>query len=240
MNSQFKTAITYFLQEGRENLRECLRIAFDAAANHSIRKIVIFTAEGQGVKIALDEFCSKPQFSNINLVAVTFPVGKPFTDQDGNPIHVEIAPALRAEFNDRNVAIVKAHLPFDSIAPGTHSRSVLGEDLSLVRSALNIFGGSMSLCVQAVMVACDAGEVTNMEHVIALTSDTAVLVQASPTSNMLRSLAIREILCKPAIYSIGRGEGADQLPLRLSEAPDEIAGPILLQGNSPKTKGPEE
>jgi hypothetical protein len=83
---------------------------------------------------------------------------------------------------------------------------VLAQDLSLIESALNIFGGSMSLCVQAVVLACDAGTVNLGEHVIAMTSDTAILVQASTTRRMLRELIIREILCKPAILSIGRNE----------------------------------
>ena len=64
----------------------------------------------------------------------------------------------------------------------------------------------MSLCVQAVVLACDAGAVGLGEHVIAMTSDTAILVQAAPTTRMLRELVIREILCKPAILSIGRNE----------------------------------
>ena len=67
----------------------------------------------------------------------------------------------------------------------------------------------MSLCVQAVVMACDAGEVARSEHVIALTSDTAILAQAAPTRYMLTEFAVREILCKPAIYTIGRKETPD-------------------------------
>jgi hypothetical protein len=107
---------------------------------------------------------------------------------------------------ERNIPLVRAHLPFDPIAPPFADRGVLAQDLSLVESALNIFGGSMSLCVQAVVLACDAGAISSGEHVIAMTSDTAILVQASSTARMLRELVIREILCKPAILSIGRKE----------------------------------
>jgi hypothetical protein len=219
MNKQFTTGITYFLQEGRENLLECLRAAFGAANNHNIQKIVIFTAEGLGVTMALDEFCAKPEFSHIKLVAVTFPIGQPFTDAEGKPLQIDISDELRERFRKQSVPIVRARMPFDPIAPPHLHRGVLGQDLSLVESALNVFGGSMSLCIQATLIACDAGEVGWGEHIIALTSDTAILAQAAPTRHMLTALAVREILCKPAIYTIGRNEKAQNLIPGL-EAPE--------------------
>jgi hypothetical protein len=45
----------------------------------------------------------------------------------------------------------------------------LAQDLSIVGNALNIFCGSISLCVQAVLMACDAGEVEIGEHVVVMT-----------------------------------------------------------------------
>jgi len=235
MNKQFTTGITYFLQEGRENLAECLRSAFSAANNHSIKKIVIFTAEGLGVTMALDEFCSQPEFAHIKLVAVTFPVGQPFTDADGHPLEIDISQDLRERFRNQSIPIVRARMPFDPIAPPHLHRGILGQDLSLVESALNVFGGSMSLCIQAILIACDAGEVGSGEHVIALTSDTAILAQAAPTRHMLTAFAVREILCKPAVYTIGRNEQAKnvipglQEPEPLKELEAEILPPDKSQ-----------
>jgi hypothetical protein len=223
------------LREGKENLRECLRAAFGAAQRHNIGTLVVFTGEGLGIKVALDEFCTDVANSRVRLVAVTFPAGKAFTDAAGNPILVEIPATLRAEMQAKGIPLVRAHLPFDPISPMFSSRGVLGQDLSLVESALNVFGGSMSLCVQAVLMACDAGELVPGDHTIALTSDTAILAQAAPTANMLRGLAVREILCKPAIYSIGRGESVEQLtmPLGLSE-PKPVQGQVLLPERNEK------
>lgn len=211
MERAFTTRITYFLQEGRDNLRECLNVAFEAARQHNVGKIVIFTAKGEGVKLALDEFCSKPEFEKVKLVAVTFPQGKVFTNTEGHPIEVSISPDFTELFSSRGIPLVRAHLPFDPIAPPFKGRGVLGQDLSLVGDALNIFGGSMSLCVQAVVIACDAGAVRLGEHVIALTSDTAILAQATSTRRMLGEFVIREILCKPVVLSIGRKESADRM-----------------------------
>lgn len=222
MQPQFITSITYFLQEGRENLHECLKIAFHAAKLQNVEKIVIFTAQGDGILQALNNFCSLPEYEKIKLVAVTFPQGKAFT-AEGKPMVVRISDEAARAMKEHNIPIVRAHLPFDPIAPPFRDRGVLAQDLSLVESALNIFGGSMSLCVQATTLACDAGVIDLEEHVIAMTSDTAILVQASPTARMLRELVIREILCKPAILSIGRKE--HQAAGEFLNFPAEPSGP---------------
>jgi hypothetical protein len=222
MARQFKIGVTHFLQEGIDNLSDCLRIAFESALTHNIGKIVIFTARGQGVRLAIEEFLSLKEYRSIELVAVTFPVGKRFTDTNHTQINVEIAEAERVLLAEHNVPIVRAHLPFDPIAGTYKERGVLGQDLSLVGNALGLFGGSMSLCVQSVAMACDAGVVDQGQHVIAMTSDTAIVVQAAPTERLLCDLVIREILCKPAILSIGRKENSDQIALELEDAPPQV------------------
>jgi uncharacterized protein len=216
MEKSFTIPITYFLQEGRDNLERCIGISFEAAQQHGIKKIVIFTAEGKGVKLALEEYCSKPEHREIKIVAVTFPQGKTFSDAEGNPMRVEIPAEDEQLFHEQAVQIVRAHLPFDPISPPFKGRGVLGQDLSLVGDALNMLGGSMSLCVQAIIVACDSGAVGLGEHVIALSSDTAILAQATSTRRMLGELVIREILCKPAVLTIGRNENADKVMPPLS------------------------
>jgi hypothetical protein len=95
----------------------------------------------------------------------------------------------------------------------------------------------MSLCVQAVVLACDAGAVELGEHVIAMTSDTAILVQAAATRRMLRELVVREILCKPAILSIGRKESQIEgriSPKMIEGEPDQK--PLLGEGKADKAK----
>jgi hypothetical protein len=235
MRPHFVTSITYFLQEGRDNLPECLKIVFQAARQQSIEKIVIFTARGEGVQMALENFCSLEEYRKIQLVAVTFPQGKEFT-AEGKPLEVRISDETKKLLVSHNVPIIKAHLPFDPIAPLFSDRGVLAQDLSLVESALNIFGGGMSLCVQAVVLACDAGAVELGEHVIAMTSDTAILVQAATTRRMLRELVVREILCKPAILSIGRKESQIEGRISAKMIEGEIdQKPILGEGKTDET-----
>src|SRR5271167_4585530 len=91
MTKSFIAPTTYFLQEGRENLADCLKVAFQASAQQGIHKIVIFTAYGEGVKLAVENFCDQPEYAHIQLIAVTFPAGKTFTDAERNPLEVRIS-----------------------------------------------------------------------------------------------------------------------------------------------------
>ena len=104
------------------------------------------------------------------------------------------------------VPLVRAHLPFDPISAQFQNHGVLGQDFSLIGNALSIFGGGISLCVQAVLMACDAGEVSLGEHAVVMTSDTSLLVRAAPTARLLTDFIVREILCKPVFLTIGKTE----------------------------------
>jgi hypothetical protein len=219
MPKNFIAQTTYFLQEGRENLEECLKVAFQAAQQHSVGKIIIFTARGEGVQVALRDFRPQPQYAHIQLVAVTFPADKYFTDSEKKPITVEIPDDVLSQFSANKVPVVRAHLPFDSVEPSAAQKTQVGRGYSLVGEALNMFCGSMSLCVQAITLACDAGHIEPREHVISLTSDTAILASAAVTRKMLSRLVIREVLCKPAILTIGRSE----------------TSPMVLEGTGPES-----
>jgi hypothetical protein len=145
-----------------------------------------------------------------------------FVDDQKQPMKVDISPDNKALLQQEGIPIVRAHMPFAPIPPSFKDRGVLANDLSLVENALNIFGGSMSLCVQAVLMACDAGHVPIGEHVVACTSDTAILAKATCTTRLLTEFAVREILCKPAIFDIGKKEKKEPM---LKQAPSlEIEG----------------
>ena len=67
----------------------------------------------------------------------------------------------------------------------------------------------MSLCVQAILMACDAGVVDEGEHVIALSADTTILARSAPTTRFLTDFIVREIICKPLLLTISRKEPTD-------------------------------
>jgi|SRR5579863_2458636 len=192
----FLSPTTYFLHEGQENTRQCIELSFEAAIAHDIKKLIIFTAVGDGVKIAIQEFLTRPQFKEISVIAVGFPAGR---------IPLSVSREDLDLFRESGVPFVRAHLPFDPIH-GTFQERGTGQGLSLLGSVLEIFCGSMNLCVQAALMACDAFVVEPGEHVISLTSDTSVLVQACPTCNFLTDFVVREVFCKPALLTISKKE----------------------------------
>lgn len=213
----FNANIEYFPQEGKANLRSCLRIAFETAVARGIDTIVIFTGVGEGPEIALNEFRPNEAFSAIKLIAVTFPQGQRFKEP------VEISPQRRVLFQENNVPIVRAHMPFNPIAAQYEKHGTAGHELSLIGNALSMFGGGMSLCVQSALMACDAGYLALGDHVISMTADTAIIVRTAPTERLLTDLIVREILCKPLYLSIIKKEEVENTPV--IDATDE---PMLL------------
>jgi hypothetical protein len=216
MPNSISASIEYFFHEGKENLYDCLRIAFETAARRNVRTIVIFTAVGVGPKIALEKFCSLPEYQGIKIIAVTFPYGQKFVGYEDRPEATQISPEDMRLFKDNGVPVVRAHLPFNPIHAHQKGHSAPGEDLTLIGNTLNIFCGSMGLCVQASLIACDAGEVELGEHIIALTSDTAILARVAPTERFLADFIVREILCKPMSLTISKREGRLAVPVQMT------------------------
>lgn len=217
MANCYDYSTTYFWQEGKPNLHDCLRISFEAAKSHGIDKIVIFTGAGEGVRAAVKNFLNQGEYASIKLIAVTFPHGHKYDISDPD----------REWMTRENIPLVRAHLPFDPIKAQYAGHGVLGQDFSLLGNVLNIFGGSMSLCVQAVLMACDAGMVRKGEHVISMTSDTSILVRSAPTSHLLTDFIVREVFCKSAVMDISKKEAidaADTSEINTSESPKMIEG----------------
>jgi uncharacterized protein len=224
MTQNFQYPTEYFLQEGKENLSRCLDATFAAADAHNIKKIVIFTAAGTGVTMAIDNYLSQPQYSTIELIAVTFPSQAHFTAE--SPSDQSISPELAHEFARLRIPIVRSHLPFDPIRTHYEGRGILGQDFGLIDNALRIFSGGMSLCVQSVLMASDAGYLSLGEHTIAMTADTSILVRAAATSRFLTDLIVREIICKPVLLTIGKTEErSNPLSAPTSKQPLELKPP---------------
>src|SRR5271168_2335221 len=104
--SKFQYPTEYFLQEGKGNLARCLQASFEAAVAHNIKKIVIFTSAGQGVMAALQDYCSQERFSDIELIAVTFPSQARFSA--GDPSEHRIPDDVCGILAAKNVPIVRA------------------------------------------------------------------------------------------------------------------------------------
>ncbi len=220
MNSIVES-ITYFPSEGKANLTDCLRLSFETLVTYGLNTLVILTGSGEGVQKAIDDYLSEPNYSHIHVVGVTFAQGFVFSHEGETRVHVFPSERKRM-FAEHGIPIVQANLPFNAIATQHQRNAVLAQDLSIIGNALNVFCGSMSLCIQAVLTACDAGEVRLAEHLVVMTSDTALLVRAAPTSQLLTDLIVRQIICKPAFLTISKAEEVQAEPTTDSADPNTL------------------
>jgi len=195
------TPIVYFSGEGRENLTSVIKVVRNRLKKRpQLRglKLVIFTAYGEGPARAygmLEDYDPK-------IIAVTCPPD--FTVKRGDQIYKpQIDPKLRKFFDGVGIKVLTGRLPFDKIeGMDGHNR-----EMQLLRNALSLFGGGVVPCLQAVLQACDMGEVGIGEQVIAISGDWAVLMTASTTNAAFTresGASINEIFCKPNTFDICR------------------------------------
>lgn len=155
---------------------------------------MIFTVNGEGVELACNEFLKDSQFHHLRVVAVSYPFG-------AVPSEALAIPDERMKlFQEFHVPLLRATSPIDDI-PAPNSRQS-----NIVRKTLEIFSGGMALCVWGILAACDGGAVPWGEHVIGCCADTSILAKATPSAQLLASFAIREIVCKPLIHDLSKGE----------------------------------
>ncbi len=186
------SAIAYFHQDGRENLKDVLRLVQRARCKRqeiSALKVVFLTAFGEGPVLAIRAF----KTNRPNIIAVTFPPSVKLPDGSPYTLSEQVLAYLRA----MKVEVVSSRLPFD----GFDGSTPVDSQMAMIKTILSRFGRSTPLCVQAVLQACDAGLIAEGEDVISVTGDMAAIVTASTTANFLvpnSPFSIREFICKPS------------------------------------------
>jgi hypothetical protein len=110
---------------------------------------------------------------------------------------------MRDELIALGVGVTSAHLPFKEMYDGRERTS----EWTRVSEAYGVLGGGFALCVQATLMACDAGLIEHGDEVVALTSDTAVAVRACRSESFLSpldGLLVGHIICRPTRYTISK------------------------------------
>jgi len=189
-----RSTTTYYLAEGKTNLEESVRLSFNRALQTGVEKILIFTVNGEGLEIACKHYLPEERFKHIRVIGISFPFGSV-------PSSALEMPEERKKLLERfDVPLLRGSSPIDDgPMPGNLPHN-------LVRKTLEIFSGGTALCVWGILVACDTGFVPSGEHVIACCADTAIVAKASTSAHLLSSFAIREIVCKPLIHDLSKGE----------------------------------
>jgi hypothetical protein len=195
----------YFPSEGKAHRKETIRCAAERARRLRAKHFVVFTSRGDGAEDALEEL----QGTTVTVVAVTFISEKKFYSQkegsdEFQATPVGISPQRRKKLEDAGAVIVRAALPFAEIPHAPHSAD---PKLSAIRSTLDLFGGGTTLCVQAVLMACDSGAIPADEDVVVCAADTAIVIKACHEEDLFTpwGLEIREVIAKPRVLTITKG-----------------------------------
>lgn len=221
--------VQLFDSEGRENLPDVVKNlktymkGLLAGGRSNLPKVVFLTAQGEGPMIAYSQLGGL----NVTIIAVTFPPDFTVRTKENEEFKPQIPEKVRKFFKGVEIPVISGRLPFDGISGAdSHNR-----EMGLLRSAISLFGGSMPLAIQAVLQATDHGLVDVGEQVVAVTSDTAVLITASTTELFLSKtcgMMVNEIICKPSVFTISRRRRAKEAPRELtasSEPPQETQAP---------------
>ncbi len=179
----------YFDKPGKENTQACLEVVLKAIEEKGLRDIVVASTYGDtGLLLA-----SALKDKGVNLVVVTHNVG--FRE----PGTCEITEEVREELRKLGAKVYTGTMVFRNIGSAIKSQFGYSEE-AIIAQTLRIFGQGLKVCVEIVMMACDAGLIPP-EDVIAVAgtnrgADTVAIIKAVP-SNLFFKLKVREILVKP-------------------------------------------
>ncbi len=186
-------ATLYFSHKGKSLMEETIKLALKRCKASDISKLLIFTSDGEGPLLASRINDSR----DIRIVAVTFPAGQLFRDKKGDLVQAKLSdPAQRKILEDKGIIVVQGTMPLQEIiTPGSNDPKI-----DAILRTLSLISLGLPLCVQAILMATDAGVVSTGEEVVSASADTAI-VGTGALSNWLfhpeAGLDIEEIICKP-------------------------------------------
>ncbi len=194
----------YYYTEGRINLDRTVELVNKCLTQTGIKKAIVFTANGEGA-YKLKHLIKR---KNVEIIAVTFPFKKPFytKDKEGNKkefyadtSNKELCDSIRQD----GIILVQGVMPLQDIPiPGAlHSDT----KIQTINSTLSLFSGGLKLCVEAILMATDAGYIEQGEEVIAFSADTAIIATGCRKEWLFHpkeGLEIKEFICKPRDLSI--------------------------------------
>lgn len=224
----------YLPAEGQEHLARCMRLAAGWCADNHIETLVIFSGTGVGPLYVARNLLPLEEYRKLQVVTVTPAVGRIYRKVHGDAqsaMPAGLAPEVRDELSGHGIRVVSAHLPFKPYTVG-YERTT---EWNRVAEAYGIFGGGLALCIQAAMMAADAGAVEHGARIVAASADTALEIgHACRSESFLSSvdgLLLGHIICRPAKYTISKREHEAVRPLPeppVVEAPPATPDPPAL------------
>jgi hypothetical protein len=195
-------SIYYFHSEGKENLPKTVDLVAERARELDVKHILVFTAHGEGAFLLADKL---KDTDDKQIIAVSFPHNEEFLiNKEGKETKI-LAGTSREEvqkkLKEKSILLFRGTMPFeDIILPGADDLK-----LKVIKYSLSMFSGGIPLCIQSILMACDAGYIDTGEEVISMSADTAIVASSAKSKWMfhpVKGLEIREIICKPRSFTI--------------------------------------
>lgn len=205
-----------FQNEGKQNVRAVIRNVAKASKALAVRKVIIFASSADNV-IKLRKALPKDSL----VLVVTFPAGMVATLSADNYVLIGMPSSEdRRALRQLGVPVLQGVMPMrafgDAVSPA----------IDAMKRVFALFGGGVELCVQAVMMASDAGYLSEGERCIVMSADTALVMRAGNAFRFMKphsKAAIEHVLCKPLVYQISR---------RAATPTDEADGAMPVVGGS--------
>lgn len=206
-----------FQSEGKQNVRAVIRNVAKASNTLGVQKIIIFASSASNVvklRKALPE-------GALTLV-VTFPAGMVAAARGSDEYVLIGMPSTedRRTLRQMGIPLLQGVMPMRALG------EAVSPAISTMKRVFALLGGGVELCVQAVLMATDAGYLSEGERCIVMSADTALVMRAGNAFRFMQphsKVAIEHVLCKPLTYQISRSaatpvtEGAD------SKAPGAVS-----------------
>lgn len=201
----FSRPTFYFSSEGRHNLEKTVELVYKRVSLlKRIKKILVFTANGEGAFMIKDLV----RDSDIQVISATFPYKMPFyiPDDDGNKKEVFAGTSdkdLSEKIRQYGITLIQGVMPLQDIpVSGTLTSDT---KIKTIVSTLSLFSGGLKLCIDAIIMASDAGYVEQGEEIISFSADTAIVATGCRKDRLFHpeeGLEIRELICKPRDFLI--------------------------------------
>lgn len=199
MNNGIECPTFYFTSEGKQNLGHTVNLVYKRLSELNIKKVLVFTSNGEGAFLIKEKLGKK----RTKVIAVTFPYKKPFyiDGPDGSKKQV-FANTSNKEFCEgfkkKGIHLVQGVMALQDIfVPGS---GVYESKIQTINLTLSLISGGLKLCVEAILMATDAGLIEQGEEVIAFSADTAIVGTGCRKEWLFHTehgLEVREIICKP-------------------------------------------
>jgi len=179
----------YFETVGAANTQETIDLALQAAAERGIRHIVIASKGGDSARLLMGADC--------NVVCVTHVNG---FEENGKNF---MSPEVRAELQEAGIQMLTTSHVLSGVERGMSTKFSGIYPAEIMSHTLRMFGQGTKVCVEAAIMALDAGMVPYGERIIAISGtgrgvDTALILTPAHAQRVFET-RVHEVICKPGL-----------------------------------------